>query len=595
MKNGKLKIVSVAGAALLFAGSLAGCAGGAGGGSGNKYKTELKIGVFNGGLGYAWADELAEKFEEKYKNVSFEPGKTGVDVIIDPQKELFKVDAIRSAIQQNSSANDIYYTCYLFHRDFANSGLVYNLNDIVNEKVYLENGEMADMTYNPATKQYELNANAEAPTMSLLDKLGAQWKDAYYYDDNSALTAGYYALPYETSLEGFVYDHDLFEERGWLNYSGIDGTPETIDDFFDLLDRIVGANMIPFTYKNGDYWAGVGSAYLAQYEGFENAALTYTYSGKYTFRNLPQATKDVFTPSFCTENGITDNSDGTYTVTITPANAWLLAYQPGKESYIKFMRDLINPEYYDNNRYKASYDYLTAQTTFVLSKLGKQGQKRIAMIEEGEWWENEARDNFNYTGGYGTRDFRFMILPKISGQIDENVQCIGSADIGTDLVVNAKSKQLDLCRLWLQFSHSESALEDFTLSNGVVRDSFEYDLSEEQQQQLTKFGRNVYQIKKGLGAYANVKTVYPASYTDCNAFYQNTRMGGFGKTISSTVMGKYGSWAATGYYLSDWFGDHAGVNGGEYVSAEDFIRGMHEYYDKQTWSDAFAGWQIQGA
>lgn len=589
----KTRFLSLASTLIITVGCFAGCGGGSSGGSSKK--TELKIGVFNGGLGYAWADQLAEKFEEKYKDVSFETGKTGVDVIIDPQKELFKVDSIKSAIQQNTSANDIYYTCYLFHKEFANLGLVYNLNDIVNEKVYLDNGELADMTYNPETKKYELNNGAQAPTKSMLDKLGAQWKDSYYYDSNSGIQAGYYALPYETSLAGFIYDHDLFEEKGWLDYSGIDGTPGTMNEFFDLLDRIVAANMIPFTYKNEDYWGGISSAYLAQYEGPENAALNYTYNGIYTFHDLPDSTLQVFTDAFCTENGITNNGDGTYTVTITPSNAWLLAYQSGKDSYINFMRDVIDPEYYDNNRYNQSYDYLMAQTTFVLSKLNKQNQKRIAMIVEGEWWENEARANFNYTGGYGTRDFRFMILPKIEGQIDDSVQYIGAADIARDLVVNAKTDKIELCKLWLHFSHSESALEEFTLTNGVVRDSFDYDLSSEQQSKLTPFGRNVYEIKKGLGAYKNVRTVYPAQYTDCNAFYSNTPMGGYGRCIASTAIGPRGSWISSGTYLSGWFADNAGINGKEWIPAKTFIEGMHDYYSKDYWEQSFRQWQINGA
>ena len=590
----KLRVFSLASAALIVAGCFGGCGGG-GASGGNQKKTELKIGVFNGGLGYAWADQLAEEFEEKYKDVSFEPGKTGVDVIIDPQKELFKVDSIKAALQQNTSANDIYYTCYRFFKEFANSKLVYNLNDIVNEKVYLDNGELADMTYNPETKSYELKDGAEAPTKSLKDKMGSQWQNAYYYDDNSGIEAGYYALPYETSLEGFIYDYDLFKDQGWLDYSGIDGTPGTMDEFFDLLDRIVEANMIPFTYKNGDYWAGISSAYLAQYEGTESAALNYTYKGEYTFRNLPQSTLDVFTDAFCAENGITNNNDGTYTVTITPSNAWLLAYQSGKDSYIKFMRNVIDPEYYDTNRYQQSYDYLMAQTTFVLSKLGKKTQKRIAMIVEGEWWENEARANFNYTGGYGTRDFRFMIMPKMEGQYDNSVQYIGGADIATDMVVNAKTDKIELCKLWLHFSHSERALEEFTLTNGVVRDSFEYDLSDEQLNSLTPFGRNVYRIKKGVGAYGNVKTIYPATYTDQNAFYASTPMSAYGKPIASTAMGAYGTYAAVGTYMSTWFADHAGVNGKEWISAETFITGVHDYYDKSRWELAFSQWQINGA
>lgn len=593
MKSKKMRVLSLTGAALLSLGCIAGCGQTSGGG--DKNKTVLKIGVFNGGLGYQWAQELETAFEEKYKDVSFESGKCGVDVQIDPQKELFKVDSIKAAIEQNTSANDIYYTCYQFYKAFANTGLVYNLNDILNEKVYLDNGELADMTYNAETKQYVLKEGAAAPTKSLSDKMGQSWKDAFYYDDNQAITAGYYAIPYETSLEGFIYDYDLFQEKGWLVYDGIDGTPDTIEDFLDLLDVIKSADMIPYTFGDQGYWKGMQSAYMAQYEGYENAALNYTYRGEYTFRNLSESARNVFTKEFCSENAITDNGDGTYTVDISPSNAWLLAYQSGKDSYINFMRDITDPDYFDNSVFQESYDYTQAQTTFVLSKLGKKNQKRIAMIFEGEWWENEARTNFNYTGGYGTRDFRFMALPKIDGQIDSSVRSIGASLMGTDLVVNAKSDKLDLCRLWLQFSHSESALETFTLCTGAVRNAFEYDLSEEQQASLTKFGQNVYKIKKGLGEYANVNLVYPATYNKSNAFYNNTQMGGFGDAISSLCMGKYGTWDATGTFMIDWFTKHAGVIGNAWVSADTFIEEMYKYYSKAQWSSAFAAWQTQGA
>ena len=105
----------------------------------------------------------------------------------------------------------------------------------------------------------------------------------------------------------------------------------------------------------------------------------------------------------------------------------------------------------------------------------------------------------------------------------------------------------------------------------------------------------MYCIKKGVGVYENVKTIYPATYTDQNAFYASTPMSAYGKPIASTAMGAYGSYAAVGTYMSTWFADNAGVNGKEWISAETFITGVHDYYDKSRWELAFSQWQINGA
>ena len=45
-------------------------------------KTQLRISNYQGGFGRVWLDNAAERFEEKYKNESFEPGKTGVEIHI---------------------------------------------------------------------------------------------------------------------------------------------------------------------------------------------------------------------------------------------------------------------------------------------------------------------------------------------------------------------------------------------------------------------------------------------------------------------------------------------------------------------------------
>ena len=548
-------------------------------------RTILKIGVFNGGLGHAWALTLEQQFESLYSGVSFEPGKMGVDVQINPQKELFAVASIKSAIKNNSNPEDIYYTCYEFYKEFAKEGLVLNITDTVQEKVYLENGELADMTYNPETKKYELKEGAVAPTMSIEDKMYDFFDKAYYMDNKMAdfdnngqadIKLGYYALPYETSISGFIYDYDLFKNSGWLDFSGKDGVPGTMEEFYELLDEIESANMIAWTGHFSNYWEGWLASFYAQYEGYDDATLVYTYDGEYTFplKSVALIEQDYpeYLDSLVSGNKAVKNQDGTYTVTITPENAWLLVYQPSKLEILDVLRTLTNPMYFNPALHTTGIDNRGVQQGFVWSML--EGQ-RIAMIQEGEWWENEARTDFRTTGGYGSRDFRFMPMPVIDGQADPSRQVFAAANAGTHLVVNGKTKKAELCKLWLQFSHSESALETFTLANGAVRDAFKYDLDDTQLATLTPFARNVYDIK--TNDTDNIDVLRASPYAHSHSFANNTPMGGIHDGVSTLLSGAYGSWDAIGGNEFSFFFKHAGDIADNYVTVDEFLYGKEDY------------------
>lgn len=588
------KVVSLALLPVLATSVFAGC-----GGNDDDGKTVLKIGVFNGGMGYAWAEEIEREFEEAYADVSFESGKKGVNVKINPQKELFNQDTVKAAIENNQDPEDIYYTAYRAGVTFSRQGIAADITSLVTEKCYNDDGSLA--TYNAETGKYV------GATKSIADKLSQEYQDAFFFDENEVdydsdgtpnITAGYYSLPYQDDLSGFIYDYDLFKEKGWLDYTGVDGLPDNLEDFFDLMDRIVEAGIIPFTYAATQtyyYTTAFRDAFIGQYEGMENAQLNYTYNGTYTFP------ENTFASDVIAEEGITVNDDGTQTVTITPENAWLLIYQPSKEAYVEFMRQLMDTRYLDPDVTETSMNYTGAQEQFILSKLGKQGQKRIAMIYEGEWWENEARSNFNYTGGYGSREFRFFPLPFIEGQNDENVRSIGSYFPGCSLFVNARSSKQNLARLWLQFSHSETALEDATIMTGMTR-AYDYSLDDNQLAKMTPFGRNTYQIKRGL--YTNkgtsgtlkVQVVTDMSWADSHLFYASCPMGGFGGmqsgALGSTSVSKsFGNIDYGNAFLINVFYKNMGKFAGEKkLSAADYINGMYQYYSKANWTSAYNNW-----
>lgn len=561
--------------------------------------TELKVGVFNGGLGHAWALTLEKEFEERYANVSFEPGKMGVNVIINPQKDLFKTTTIKAAISQNSSPEDIYYTCYEFYREFAEDGIALNMTDIIQENAYTADGEIADFTVENGKVVY---TNA---TTNLENKMTDFHKEAFYMTgstldvngngvttDDVDLEEGYYALPYETSLTGFIYDHDLFEQENWLNYSGINGLPGTMEEFFNLLDTIKQADMIPYISGPSNYWYGFTAAFMAQYEGEDAAQLTYTYDGTYTFdaeqaKVVKENVQQYMKIDIEAQDYITVNEDNSYTATITPQSAYLLAYMPGQEAYADFCRRVATSGYFDANMHDTAYTFDKVQSVFVQSVLGKQGQKRIAMLFEGEWWENEARANFNYTGGYGKRDFRFMPIPEIDGQTTEGYS-MGTSTAGTNLFVNAKTKQKELCRLWMQFAHSEHALEVFTLSNGAVRNAFEYDLSDEQLATLSKFGQSVYKLKNGLDEYEDVTLYAPSAYLQCHDFYNVCPMGGYASEVGCSLRGKFTEWQSVGGLWGSMYG-HAGDQNNDYWTVEQFMEGVYEHYTA-NWKGAYDGW-----
>lgn len=554
-------------------------------------KTQLRVGVYDGGLGHVWLEKVARSFEEKFAQTSFREGEMGVRIRINPQKADMLIDKVTAAIEMNNDAEDVYFLCQFTGTPFIYKGYSRNITTMVTDKVYLENGELADMEYDATTHKLKLKAGAVAPTVSIADKMPETTRTGYYMTGlQNGFADGYYSLPFESSLSGLIYDHDLFEEEGWLNYDGIDGLPDTEEQFFDLLDRMVDAQVIPFTFSafSHGYWGGLADAYIAQYEGFDVAELDYTFDGEYTF---PAGTFDMSTQALrdkYTALGLTENADGTQTLQVNRNNAWMLSHTTGKKKWVEFMRRLCTPKYYDQKVYDANFTYLESPKNFILSELGKTGQKRIAMLYEGEWWENENRSQFNYTGGYGKRDFRFFPLPYIEGQKDPDMRSVGEYSRGVDLFINDKTTKGDVAEIFLQYVHSESALETFTMETGITR-SYRYDLSDEQLAKVSKFGQNVYKIKMSGTSDVTVTTSRARLVGD--PFWDEFQMG-FGGYVQSSLEGEVNSYDVL-QHPCRFFVNNAGVNGSPYVSAESFLEGTYKYYSEENWNRLLTAWESQ--
>ena len=532
-------------------------------------KTPLRIGVYNGGFGYDWANELAEKFEQYYANTSFEKGKTGVDVEILPgDKTAYEPETLITRLQMGNETADVYYTAATNHWDFYEEGVVADIDAVMREKVYAADGNLAP----EGQEQY-----------SIYDKMNEYFQTSFPEEDGK-----FYAFPYMDSIVGLVYDHDLLINRSIL-HEDADGNvtdyPQTYDDFKNMLDRIDRAGMIGLTYSSQDagfYTTCIQSALVAQYEGLDNAALNLTYGGEngtdYTF---PAGT---FSADELQELGGTATTEG-QTIKITAQNAYLLSRQPGKLAALQFVEMLFsgNRQYLDPKLGNLTQSFSQTQTNFIQSeKLSQEStaenaQQPIAMIVEGEWWENEARQQFIDMGtafgealyGYGVRDFRFMPLPFADGsKSDKHVY--HSLSSGSTAFVNARSEHKDLAGLWIQFALQESSLEAFTLKTGIVL-PYEFDLSAEQQQELTPFAQNVYSIRTD----ENVVISRHSDMCDFKKYGDGAIVGGFGDNMTFAM--------STGNISTDPFNLFLSYS---YTSAQ-LMEGNEKYLTKEMWTGKY--------
>lgn len=525
-----------------------------------KNMSQLVVGVYDGGFGTTWADSIAAEFEKKFANYSFEPGKTGVYVDVQGKKSGYDPNTLKANIQGGVEIADVYYTSSYIDA-FLDADIMYDITDVYTEKVYDENG----------------NYVGENGTKSLLDRTDEYYVDAYNFGTTSDPV--YYALPYEDTYKGFVYDHDLFAEKGWLNYSGIDGTPKTTTEFVDLLMKISQARMIPYTLSTSDasfYYYNLFYSFMAQYEGVDKAWLNLTLDGDYTFP------ANTFTAEEVTAYGLSGNYNEPITVKITPENGYLLAYQPSRKALAEFIRLIANPTFYDPNCVGMTQTFAETQKSFVLSK--SVGQ-RIAMIFDGEWWEHEAKEYFDDasvsdpTQKYGTRDFRMMTVPMAAGGKNEETVMISleaTVAFANKKTVGSNAAKQDMISKWLQFQYDRSGLVTYTKEAGGVL-AYKYKATPEELASFTSFSRSIYNMKNS----DTIKTVRIGQ--NHSSVHDYTK-------VSTLPMGGFGLQEVSWYNI-DLNRGNANILGAmindSTLTAAKWIAGVKHRYNKTNWDAAY--------
>ena len=516
-------------AGLMTLGSLAACGAGGNEDSANT----VYIANYYGGLGDEWLYKAIDGFKAANPDVT-------MNFKIDNSKTEYKnLPATMATARQ-----DVYVVESVPYIELVSKDMIADVTDVVTEKL---------------TKYGE--------EVSILDKLGeGQAKEYFNIEDK------YYAMPTYLAQAGFIYDVDLFEENelymkeggGWtatenrtVGQDGEantqdDGLPVTYDDFFALLKRMRDYSLIPLT------WMGLDQSYsntflynmVADYEGYDNMLVQSTLSG-------------------------TLNIDGVDTP-IDNSNGYLLQKVKGKEYALQFARELLsNNANYLGSVGDVTYTHRSAQLDFLASRTD---EKRIAMLLDGDWWETEARSDFDdlvvendETWAYGTRRFAMMPIPKANDGSSASGRTALNSGSSTMIFINANTTKMEVAKRFFQYLHTEEALRIFTQYTGVTR-PYDYDLTPEQRAELTYFQQSRFDFYQDN----DTKIYYSISLNDMmdqnNTYYKSM-------VWSSDVNGTSYSYPFTAFLLH------------KDMTAKQYFDGLYDYhYTRWSRFDAQGWW-----
>lgn len=495
-------------------------------------RTQLYVSNFNGGYGDAWLKDLKIGFEARHAETSFEEGKKGVQVIIDNNQ----TQGVHLLSQVSGSNNNVFFAESVFYYEWLDAGLMADLSDVVN----------ADLT-------------PYGDTGTILDKFSDLQEDYYTTDDGKI-----YAIPHYEGFYGLTYDLKLWRDKKLyiaadpdkadqkvnalydgdeialcrtatqVKSNGPDGVPNTYDDGFpatykelaDLMFIMGKKGITPFTWSGKyqrEYNSKLLAALVADYEGAEGTELLINLDG----------TSDHLISGFDKDgNPVFDEP-----TTINSRNGYETFRSAGFYYALKFMEQIVNnSKYYSERSFIGTEDHLAAQQTYLLSYPEEAlGSNPIAILPEGNYWENEAYKSgtFDFAETYGTefsrenREIAMMPMPKATEeQVGQQTTLLGMLQSVCFINANCDDLHMQIAKDFLIFANTNDALANFQLTTNAPK-QLKYTLTPEQYETLNCFGKSVYDIVQG-------SVIVPEISTN-NIIINNQQTFGLGNRFDSKI------------------------------------------------------------
>lgn len=526
-------------------------------------KTQIYVGTLNQGFGKAWLEEAAARFTELKKDESYESGKKGVQIFVDPlnigNQIIGSVSNERSEIIFNESID--YYA-------WVQRGLVKDITKYVKSDLS-EYGDEAGST--------------------IESKLYSAAKDYYLYEGK------YYGIPFYESTFGVIYDIDVFSDNNlFMDKNGefalssqsdpnasagpdgdastvIDnGLPATYSEFFALCDKIKkNSKLQPFTW-NGQYPLYLSrmvqsmSMYL---DGYTQSQSKFKLSGTInTIDSFDQSTPVVTEKTITKDNGYeTFASEGMYYA-------------------LEFLQGLYDGKYYVEEYLNSNaYSHLSAQNDFVTNntKTTSNSIKRdVAMLVDGTWFMNEAAGTLTALAkrdpeaGANERRFGLMPLPHPDGWESKKYTYLDTNFASCFVTSQTADWKMDLIGEFLKFLHSDAELRKFTESTSTLR-GFDYVTDwDTSSANLTPYAQQLISLRKYIGD----EVVYPIS---SNQLYANNI------TVLCTELTDYFSATIGNNTYNNPF---TAMSGGSKISARSYFNGMKNYHNASWWKKTFGSY-----
>lgn len=433
----------------------------------DKNRTQLYVGVYNGGWGSDWLYSAKASFEEMYKEY---------EIVITPKKDDYEYATLKEAIK--TDPNDMYITACSYYNYIAD-GTILDISDCLT-------ADMGDVGESGNTIEKKLSSD---------------------YTDFYKTSAGkYYAVPFGNSLWGLNYDVDLFEEESlyiavsdgsgsnitWTDgKSGSapksagrdgdagtydDGCPVTFAEFKALLQRMRSKNITPFTWSEViGYNQYIWLSLWADAEGKDNFDIIKNLSG-----------------SFTGYEG--QNYD------ITKNTGYNINYMLGKSYAVEFAREIAS----NSNNYSSvagALGFMQAQDNYIesKSKAASGDGNRIAFILDGGHWYNESKAYIEetnktlYSDVYSNgRRFSVMPFPTFDDRPGTTATYLESSH-QFSMFVNAQTEKADLAKLFIRYMCTDKILKESARMSGINR-ACTYSLTEEELSTMPHYYSEIYKL-----------------------------------------------------------------------------------------------------
>lgn len=462
--------------------------------------TVIEVINFGGGVGMEWVTKAAERFSELKKDVSYEEGKTGVQV------EIHNTQAIgRGSIK--TSGYHIWFdqpNSYGALENLMRQGLFLDITDVVTEANEADGSSIKDKLiddYEFTLKvddsyymlpHYEFYSNASYDK-DLFDEYG------FYFSDSENGEEYYCSLTGETYY--FVNDDYTTKSVGNDGKTGTsdDGMPTTLNELVALCDYMkqIG-NVVPFSVAGGhtDYFNSLIHGLWTAMAGYDQTKAIYTHTGTVEYVT-GFSNEEIWAGS-----GI--KKPETETVTDLTSETGYKAVDQAARYYAFAFAELAEQQDWVYEKFKqTNYTHKEAMKAFILNGIGNY--EEIGAHVECSYWYNEMKsyDLMNtyksFAGTDETKNIAHWHMPTSYG----NDKVTGEENAREEVLVNSivsyayvngnlddeggNEGLIKACKDFMKFLYTEEELQAFTATTGIARAKIDYDIDEDVLSQLDPY------------------------------------------------------------------------------------------------------------